>query len=271
MDVLQQIDDWPVEVAAVAVTGPQSTIASHGPIDRVFRLASVTKLLSAVGVLIAVQDGLIHLDEPAGPKDSTVRHLLAHASGLAPAEGGPVTAAGTRRIYSNWGYEMLGDLVAERSGRPFAEHLRLELFEPLGMRDTSLEGSPAADAMGTVADLLQFGREILEPDLLDEDLVAEATRPQFPELDGVLPGFGRQQPNPWGLGFEIRDDKSPHWTGPNQPGHTCGHFGQSGSFLWIDRQAGLACAFLGDRDFDTWAATAWPPFNQRAFDAAIGR
>ena len=42
---------------------------------------------------------------------------------------------------------------------------------------------------------------------------AEATEVQFPGLTGVLPGFGVQRPNDWGLGFEIRDGKSPHWTG----------------------------------------------------------
>lgn len=271
MDVLRQIDEWPLDVAAVGVTATDAPIAHHGPIDRRLRLASVTKLLTAVGVLVAVQDGLVHLDEPAGPDGSTVRHLLAHASGLPYTQGAPNTTVGKRRIYSNLGYDVLGELVAQRADVPFAEHLRIEVLTPLGMDATSLEGSPAADAVGTVEDLLRFAREILRPDLLDPDLVAEATTAQFGDLDGVLPGFGRQSPNPWGLGFEIRDAKSPHWTGPDQPGHTCGHFGQSGSFLWIDREAGIACAFLGDRDFDTWAAEVWPPFNQAVLDSAIGR
>lgn len=269
--MLRQIDDWPVDVAAVGVTDGDATIDVHGATTQRLRLASVTKLLTAVGVLVAIQDGLVHLDEPAGPDASTVRHLLAHASGLPYAEGAPNTTVGKRRIYSNVGYERLGELVADRTDVPFAEHLRIEVFEPLGMDDTSLDGSPAADAAGTVDDLLRFAREILRPSLLDTDLVDDATSPQFPALDGVLPGFGRQTPNLWGLGFEIRGGKSPHWTGNGQPEHTCGHFGQAGSFLWIDRQAGIACAFLGDRDFDTWAADRWPSFNQDVFDHATGR
>ncbi len=61
----------------------------------------------------------------------------------------------------------------------------------------------------------------------------------------------------WGLGFEIRDGKAPHWTGSrNSPG-TFGHFGQSGSFLWVDPEAGVACASLADRDFGDWAKQAW--------------
>jgi CubicO group peptidase (beta-lactamase class C family) len=271
MDVLRQIDDWPVDVAAVGVTDRDGAMGAHGATGQRLRLASVTKLLTAVGVLVAIQDGLVHLDEPAGPEGSTVRHLLAHASGLPYAEGAPNTTVGKRRIYSNLAFELLGELVVDRADLPFDEHLRVEVFEPLGMNDTSLDGSPAADVTGTVEDLLRFAREILRPSLLDADLVDAATSPQFPALDGVLPGFGRQSPNPWGLGFEIRGAKSPHWTGVRQPAHTCGHFGQAGSFLWIDREAGIACAFLGDRDFDTWAADRWPGFNQDVFDQATGR
>ena len=57
---------------------------------------------------------------------------------------------------------------------------------------------------------------------------------QFPGLVGVLPGFGRMDPNDWGLGFELRDAKSPHWTGARNSPRTFGHFGGSGTFLWVD-------------------------------------
>jgi CubicO group peptidase (beta-lactamase class C family) len=85
-----------------------------------------------------------------------------------------------------------------------------------------------------VTDLLAFARELLDPQLLDPALLTEATRVAFPGLDGVLPGFGRQSPNDWGLGFELRGTKAPHWTGCELPPTTFGHFGQSGSFLWVD-------------------------------------
>ncbi len=67
---------------------------------------------------------------------------------------------------------------------------------------------------------------------------------QFPGLTGVLPGFGVQRPNDWGLGFEISDGKSPHWTGSANSGRTYGHFGQSGTFLWVDPDADLALVVL---------------------------
>ena len=94
-----------------------------GEHDRPFELASVTKVLTATAVLVAVEEEIVALDEPAGPPGSTVRHLLAHASGL-PFEGStPVAAPGKRRIYSNAGFELLGEIVAERSGIDFASYL----------------------------------------------------------------------------------------------------------------------------------------------------
>lgn len=269
-DLLAATDEWPVDTVAVGVTDTSDTVATHGPIDRVFRWASVTKVLTAWTTLVAVQDGHLHLDEPAGPEGSTVRHLLAHASGLPPEEGGPTSRVERRRVYSNHGFELLGDLVADRVGEPFAEFLHAEVCEPLGMDATRLDGSPAHAAHGSLDDLLALGRELLAPTLLDDPLATEVATVQFPGLSGVLPGYGRQDDNTWGLGVEIRDGKDPHWTGPSQPGTTFGHFGQSGSFLWADRDAGVAGACLADRDFGEWAAEAWAPFNERVWQAATG-
>ena len=96
------------------------------------------------------------------------------------------------------------------------------------------------------------------PTLLAPQLFAEASQVAYPGLDGVVPGFGMQRPNDWGLGFELRDGKAPHWTGQANSPATFGHFGRSGTFLWVDPAAGLACAAVTDRDFGPWAAEAWP-------------
>jgi CubicO group peptidase (beta-lactamase class C family) len=269
--VLADVDDWPVEAVAVGVSGPDATIATHGPADRTFWWASITKILTAWATLVAVQDGLLHLDEPAGPEGATVRHLLSHASGLPPQTGGPTARVEYRRIYSNHGYELLADLVADRVGLSFAEHLDIEVLQPLGMTTTYLEGSPAADVHGTAGDLLLLARELLAPTLLDEPLASEVAQVQFPGLRGVLPSYGRQDDNAWGLGPEIRAAKSPHWTGPSQPPDTFGHFGMSGSFLWINRDAGVAAGCLTDGEFGQWAIDAWAPFNERVWRAATGR
>jgi CubicO group peptidase (beta-lactamase class C family) len=195
-----------------------------------------------------------------------VRHLLAHASGLGP-DGAVLAPPATRRIYSNAGYEVLADVVADAAGLPFATYLGEAVLGPLDLSDTTLDGSPASGAVGPVADLLRLARELLAPTVVAPATLAEATAVAFPGLVGVLPGFGRQDPNDWGLGPELRDAKSPHWTGSRCSPRTFGHFGQAGGFLWVDPDAGLACACLTDRPFGPWAAEAWPALA----DAVLAR
>jgi CubicO group peptidase (beta-lactamase class C family) len=273
-DVLTAIDDHPVDDVAAGVTDVDATLASRGSTDAVFAFASVTKPLAAYGVLVAVQDRSLHLDEPVDVPDApdgiTVRHLLAHASGLPLDPGGLVGVPGRKRIYSNWGYDVLGELVAERTGHPFPEHLDLEVLRPLGMTGTVLDGSPAHAARGTIGDLLAFGRELLAPTLIDPELHREATSVVFDDLDGVVPGYGRQQPNDWGLGFELRGAKDPHWCGGRVPAATFGHFGRAGSFLLVDPEHRVAAAYLCDRDFDAWAKEVWPPLTDAIVGAVAG-
>jgi CubicO group peptidase (beta-lactamase class C family) len=254
---LDAVAAWPVATAAAGVAGADGVREVSGPVDRPLAWASVTKLATALAVLVAVEEATVALDAPAGPEGATVRHLLAHASGLGP-DGSVLAAPATRRIYTNAGYEVLADVVASAAGLPFATYLAEAVLEPLGLRGTRLEGSPAAGAVGPVADLLALGRELLTPTLVTPATLAEATAVAFPGLAGVLPGFGRHDPLDWGLGFEVRDAKSPHWTGRHNSPTTFGHFGARGSFLWVDPEAGLACACLTDRPFGAWAAEAWP-------------
>lgn len=129
------------------------------------------------------------------------------------------------------------------------------------MSSTTLDGSPAKDGVSTVDDLLLFAAELQAPRLLDPRTVAEAMTVQYPGTKGVLRGYGHQNPNDWGLGFEIRDSKSPHWTGSSSSPRTFGHFGQSGTFLWVDPTAGAACVALTDHAFGAWAVDAWPVFT----------
>ncbi|QXE37014.1 beta-lactamase family protein [Streptomyces sp. GMY02] len=262
MQSLALIENWPVTTAAAAVVRADGSVAgSYGPTSRRFALASVTKPLAAYAVLVAYEEGAVDLDEPAGPEGSTVRHLLAHTSGLAFDQHRAAGAPGTRRLYSNAGFEVLGDHVAKATEIPFADYLREAVFEPLGMTSTTFEGSPARDAVSTVDDLVRFAAEVQAPRLLDPRTVLEAMSVVHPGLSGVLPGYGHQRNNDWGLGFEIRDAKSPHWTGALSSPRTFGHFGQSGTFLWIDPDAGAACVALADRAFGPWAVEAWPPFT----------
>ncbi|MEW2403733.1 serine hydrolase domain-containing protein [Streptomyces sp. NPDC046862] len=264
---LALIENWPVTTAAAAVVRADGRVlGSYGPTGHRFPLASVTKPLAAYAVLVAYEEGAVELDEPAGPPGSTVRHLLAHTSGLAFDEHRVTSAPGERRLYSNAGFEALGDHVAKATDIPFAEYARQAVLEPLGMASTSLDGSPAKDGVSTVDDLVRFAVEVQAPRLLDPRTVAEAMSVHYPGTKGVLPGYGHQNPNDWGLGFEIRDSKSPHWTGSSSSPRTFGHFGQSGTFLWVDPVAGVACVALTDRAFGPWAIEAWPVFT----DAVLG-
>jgi CubicO group peptidase (beta-lactamase class C family) len=252
VDALRQVDGWPCEHVAVGVAG--AVEATRGDVDRRYPWASVTKLASAVAFLVAVEEELVALDEPAGPPGSTFRHLLAHASGLPFDAGAPIARPGRRRVYSNHGFDVAADLVAARAGMPFVEYFG-HVWAGTGIR---LEGPAGSGASGSLADLLAVARELQRPERLDPATLAEATRVQFPGLDGVLPGFGRQEPNDWGLGLELRDGKEPHWTGARNSGRTFGHFGRSGTFLWVDPAAGVALACLTDLAFGDWAADAWP-------------
>jgi len=260
-DALAALADWPVSAAAAAVIGPGGVLGSHGDTERVFELASVTKPLVARAAQIAIEEGVVELDTAAGPPGSTVRHLLAHASGLAMHSDHVLAKPGTRRMYSNYGFTVLAQTVERESGIEFGRYLSEAVCEPLAMATTRLDGGSVAAGFGatsTVADLAVFAGDLLRPSTVSAQLHAEATRVQFPGLDGVLPGYGVQRPNDWGLGFEIRDAKSPHWTGARNSARTYGHFGQAGGFIWADPEVELALVVLTDRDFGEWALEPWP-------------
>ncbi len=266
MAALDLISDWPVPAAAAAVVTPAGVVATHGDTARVFRLASVTKPLAARAAQVAVEEGVVDLDTPAGPPGSTVRHLLAHASGVAMNSPEVIARPGTRRVYSNYGFRILAETVEEHSGIGFGRYLREAVFEPLAMTASDLPGGAAEAGFGavsSVADLAAFAHDLLRPRLVSAPMHAAATEVQFPGLAGVLPGFGPQRPNDWGLGVEIRDGKSPHWTGALNSPATYGHFGQTGTFVWVDPPRDLALVVLTDRDFDQWAIPLWPALSDR--------
>ena len=265
MEALRQVESWGARTAAAAVVGPEGVRGRHGPHDRELPWASVTKLATALAVLVAAEEGAVDLDAPAGPPGSTVRHLLAHASGLSPDARTPIAKPGERRIYSNAGFEVLAESLAEAAEMPFEEYLRLAVLEPLGL-GAELRGSAASGIAGSLDDLAALGLELLAPSLVASETLREAITVAFPGLVGVLPGFGRMEPNDWGLGFELRDAKSPHWTGTRNSAATFGHFGRSGTFLWVDPEARLALACLTDKPFGDWARDAWP----RLADGILG-
>jgi CubicO group peptidase (beta-lactamase class C family) len=244
-----------------------------------FPLASLTKPLAALATLVAVEEGALELDRPVPeyaptalePEldlgSMTLRHLLSHASGLAPDRRRRAAGVGARRIYSNVGYDLIGELVTGATGIDFAGYLAEAVFAPLRMSTAELAGSPASQGIASVSDLQALLAELLTPSgLLHPDTLAGARTVQFPGLLGVLPGYGPQRPNDWGLGFEIRGGKQPHWTSPRNSAATYGHFGRAGTMFWVDPQVELGLVALTDRDFDDWAIKAWPVLADAVLD-----
>ena len=258
MQALRQIDDWPVELAAAGVVDREGRTATHGETTVSVRLASVSKPVAALATLVAAEEGVVDLDEPAGPPGSTIRHLLAHTSGL-PFEGSePIARPEHRRIYSNEGFRALARRVAERAEMPFAQYAREAVCVPLGI-ELDPGGDPAAGMHGSLEDVLAFARELLVPRLIADETRDEMVSVQFPGLAGVLPEHGRFDPLDWGLGVQL-NTRPPTWMGTRTSARTFGHFGGTGTFLWVDPEAGVVCAALTTRNFGDWAKEVWPRF-----------
>jgi CubicO group peptidase (beta-lactamase class C family) len=245
----------------VAVIDRHGDIHTHGDTGRRVRIASVSKLFTAWATMIAVEEGTTSLSQPVGQEGCTVRHLLAHAGGYSFGGVNPIKSPARKRIYSNTGIELLAAHVGERAGVDFADYLREAVCDPLGLASTHLEGSAAKDVVSNVDDCARFMAELRRPRLLSRDTVRDMTNVQFPELEGVVPGLGRFDPCPWGLGPEIRGTKAPHWTAPHGSAATWGHFGGTGTFLWVDPVADVACVMLSNREFTDWGMEYWPAFN----------
>ncbi len=264
MKALELVAGWPApNVAAAVVAADGTVVATVGDIDRSFRLASISKVAVGWVTMIAVEEGSLSLDDPAGQPGCTVRHLLAHAGGY-PTDGAePIARPERHRIYSNRGIELAAAEVARRSEMAFAAYLDDGLLGQLGMANTRLEGSPAHAVVSTVRDIASFLAELQRPQLVSSAGAVEAVTVQYPDLTGIVPGVGRFDPCPWGLGIEIRGEKSPHWTGTTNSSATFGHFGGAGTMMWVDPIAGCGVVALTDRQFADWldATATWRDFS----------
>ncbi len=267
MSALHLVTAWPVEHVAAAVVTPDD-VETIGDGEHRYRLASLSKPMTAWAILVAIEEGVIDLDGPlrhaAAPDGATMRHLLSHAAGFGFNGDEPVAPIERRRMYSNTGIERATEELAAESGIPFDDYLREAVFAPLGMMATELNGSPAHAVWSTLDDSVRFVRELLRPTLVAATTHAEAIRTQYPDLAGIVPDVGRFDPCPWGLGVEIRGDKSPHWTGRSNSSATFGHFGGAGTMMWVDPNADVGVVALTDRPFDEWrddALRVWPELS----------
>lgn len=282
--------DWPVGrggAAVVRADGEEFVWRPGTGEDQRFAVASVTKLLTSLAALAAVEAGHLKLDEPL-PEDLplppgagehppaagvTLRHLLAHASGMPQVTGPRPRPPEQRRVYSNPGYRLAGAAVARAVGAPLTDWLARTVLRPLGMTATTLEpyhgvpDDPAAGVVSTLPDLALLASCLLDrgAPVIGRELFDQAVAVQYPGLAGLVPGIGRFDPCDWGLGPELKDGKDPHWMGTRRSPASFGHFGASGCFVWVDPDAGVAAAAVADRPFeeDRWAMRSWPAWSDR--------
>jgi CubicO group peptidase (beta-lactamase class C family) len=261
---LAEVDGWEVPHPAVAVLDRSGRVVAHGDTTHPSRIASVSKLLTSYAMALAVSEGAVELDDEVGPPGATLAHLLAHTAGYGfESDAAVVAPVGTRRVYSNRGVEEAAAHLERSAGIPFADYLREAVLDPLGMAATEPVGSPAFGFHSTVDDLGRFAAELLAPRLLDPGTLAGWVAVRFPGLAGVVPGVGRFDPCDWGLGFERNFGRPGHWAGSTVSADTFGHFGGSGSFLWVDPARGLSAVCLTDREFGPWALEVWPSLCDR--------
>lgn len=260
-DVLAtELADWP-EGAAVVVVRPGGVVARHG--SRAAReWASVTKLLAALAVLVEVDRGSLDLDAATGPPGSTLRHLLAHTSGLAFGDEQVVEQPGRRRVYSSAGYDVVARHVEARLGRDVPTLLSTTLGSMLDRTTIDPGRRAATGARGTIDDLAVLALELVAPRDVPREVVARASTTAFPGLAGEVPGWGVHRVSDWGLGPEVRGVAS-HWMPEVLSPATFGHFGQAGSFLWVDPEREVGLGGLSPRPFGAWSKRVWPRLARR--------
>jgi len=301
------VDTWQeaagVPAVAAAIVGPEGVretrLAGDAEHTSLFALASVTKPIVALAALVAAEEGAFELDEPvgrhlaayaSGPRASvTPRHLLAHASGL--PESGPagvpplavelIRPPATRRVYSNEGYAVLGELIAAATGIPHPDYVRQAVFEPLGMDAylglpeeedgrtlrvlspgvwrpglqlfNSREWRSRATAAGGAFATVDAGARVVQvllsagAPLIATETYADMARVQFPGLPGGIESFQTWDVADWGLGCDIRDAKAPHWLSSACSPATLSHFGAAGTLMWADPVARVGLVCLANR------------------------
>lgn len=199
----------------------------------------------------------------------------------------------TRVQYSNVGYGLLALLVEALSGQPFPLALEQLVLNPLGIEGylgsepprrvaqlgdvrsphsgTPLEpfnsafwrslAMPWAGLVTNASCALALVRAFMgtPPGFLHADTLAAATSSQTDALAGGFLEPLVWSPCPWGLGPELRGNKTPHWVPESASAGSFGHIGASGALAWADPQHGLAWAILGTRSNQSgWMLRAGP-------------
>jgi CubicO group peptidase (beta-lactamase class C family) len=260
--------DWRGSLAYTVVrlrNGVVERVGEYGDVSAVRPWASVSKMAVAMAFGVEMDWGLHAYTEMVGPRGANFANLFSHSSGLGLEEGDPVVPVGTKRVYSNYGVDYaVAKIVGENSP---AEWLEDRVFSPLGMASSALGARPAAGVSGSTEDMEKLAIAWLRPDALAASTRDRMIRPYLPELAGIVPGFGRFTPCPWGMGPEIRGDKS-HWMGDWLP-TSFGHFGMSGSLMLMNVDEGIGVVATTTEDFGPWAVALWPAWTSAVRSLAL--
>lgn len=260
-------DSWPggSYVVLRLRDGVVARVAEGGDLDVVRPWASVSKMVVSLAFGVELDWELHTYTEMTGPRGANFANLLSHSSGLGFEEGDPVVPVGTKRVYSNYGVDLAVEkLVGDASA---SEWLAGRVFRPLGMSSASLVDRPSSGVEGSIKDMATLATAWLRPDVIARATRDRLIKPYLPALDGIVPGFGRFAPCPWGMGPELRGDKV-HWMG-DWPSSSFGHFGQSGALMLLNADEGIGVVAASDQPFGPWAVSLWPTWTSAARALAL--
>ena len=248
----------------------------YGDKNKVYELASITKLFSAITICETAAAGFIDLDEVV--KDSRfnyeetyLKDLISHAGGISFKGEIPQIKPRTKRIYSNLGFEIAGNYLSNKISKEFGETTFIDIFNQglktilTRQQDSILDlyGSCAFASRGNLLAIGQLLREMREPTFIDGQAHKTMITTYLEGLSGVIPGWGRSENCGFGYGYEIKEDKFPHWMGTKSSAQTFGHFG---CFVLHDPIENISIAALGDKPFELWAKKAWPVYVDEIFE-----
>ncbi|MFZ1062002.1 MAG: serine hydrolase domain-containing protein [Acidimicrobiales bacterium] len=269
MSTPSSLPGWPGSPSYVVFRlegGSVVTVDQGGALDEERAWASVSKMAVALAMCVEVDWGLHQITENFGPRGATLSNLLSHSSGLGLEQGDPVVAVASKRVYSNYGIDHAVEVVVKDADA--AQWLDDRVFRGFGMNHTHLDGRPSSGVVGSTQDLARLGVGWLRSDGITISTRDRFIKPFLPDLDGIVPGFGRFSPCPWGLGPEVRGDKH-HWMG-DWPPSSFGHFGQSGALMLLNADEQIGVVATSTEDFGPWAVELWPRWTSEMRSLALG-
>lgn len=259
---------WPGTPSVVLLRldeGVVERVLEIGDLDAVRPWASVSKMAVSLAFGVESDWGTHSFAESLGPRGATLANLLSHSSGLGLEEGDPTVDVAAKRVYSNCAFDHAVDAIVGESTA--ATWLDNRLFRPFGMTATHLEGRPSSGVVGSTNDMARLAVAWLRPDGIARTTRNQMITPFLPLLDGIVPGFGRFSPCPWGLGPEVRGDKR-HWMG-DWPPASFGHFGQSGTMMLLNADERLGLVATSTEPFGPWAVKLWPEWTSAMRQLAL--